>query len=252
MPVLIDVGNTSITWGKASKTRLSASGSCLYDEIPKLVKKWGENGGLDNENILISSVVPKITAYLKGLFAAFPGAKVWVAGENLPVPLRHRYRFPKKLGMDRLVVLYGARKMFRPPLLVIDFGTAITFDYMSADGVFQGGMIVPGPELSFQALLQRAAMIPSSLRLPEKSAGFLGRTTEECIRSGTLEGYGAMTDELIRRFRSRFGRNLKVILTGGFSRHLAPYIRTPHVRDPRLSLKSLLLLAREKRIVSAQ
>ena len=132
--------------------------------------------------------------------------------------------------------------MYQPPLLVIDYGTAITFDYISRGGIFEGGMIIPGPEIAFQSLIEKAALLPKKIRLPERSASFLGRSTYDCMASGILQGYGAMTEGLITRFKKRFGPRLKVIATGGFSSRLAGFTRSFDVLDPRHSIKSLRLI----------
>jgi type III pantothenate kinase len=135
--------------------------------------------------------------------------------------------------------------MYRLPMLVIDYGTAITFDYINAKGVFLGGMIIPGPETAYRALGQRAALLPKGLPLPKKSKSFLGRDTRRCMESGILEGYGAMTDELVLRFRKRYGKNLRVLATGGFAEVLRPYTKHLDIIDPKHSIKSLLALLRE-------
>ena len=147
--------------------------------------------------------------------------------------------------MDRKVNIYGAIRMYRLPLLVIDYGTAITFDYIDPKGVFRGGMIIPGPETSYRALGEKAALLPKGLSLPKKARSFLGRNTRDCMESGILEGYGAMTDELILRFRKRYGKNLRVLATGGFAGVIAPYAKHIDIVDPKHSIKSLLALWRE-------
>jgi type III pantothenate kinase len=130
-------------------------------------------------------------------------------------------------------------------MLVIDYGTAITFDYIDSKGVFQGGMIIPGPETAYRALAQRAALLPKNLSLPRKTKTFLGRNARECMESGILEGYGSMTDELIQRFRKRYGKNLRVLGTGGLAGVIRPYTKNIDILDPQHSIKSLLALWRE-------
>ena len=147
--------------------------------------------------------------------------------------------------MDRKVNAYGAIRMYSLPLLVIDYGTAITFDYIDRKGVFQGGMIIPGPETAYRALGQQAALLPKNLAFPKKAKAFLGKNAKKCMESGILEGYGAMTDELIRRFRKRYGKNLRVLATGGFAEVIRPFTRNINIFDPRHSIKSLLALWRE-------
>lgn len=239
MELLLDIGNTSITYGMVKNGRLHRTGSVLHDNIPKFINKSVLSGVNGDINIVISSVVPKITHFIKKSLKAKKHAKLWVVGENLPIKIDHKYNNINKLGKDRLVNIYGALKLYKPPLLIIDYGTATTFDYVSPKGVFEGGMIVPGPQLSFQAVIQKAALLPHKMRLPLKTRGFLGQNTYDCLTSGTLMGFGSLTDELINRFKSRYGKNLKVIITGGFSKNLRPYTHSPHIYNPTLSLKAL-------------
>ncbi len=242
MLILFDVGNTAVTYGASLRGgKLEHFGSCLYNDIPKIMRFLIKKGVKNKINIVLTSVVPKITRKIK-LFCKSHAIKIWVAGENLPVPLKHCYPKKQAPGIDRLVCLYGASKLYKAPLLLIDFGTAITFDLLSKRNFFEGGMIIPGPELSFQALTQRAALIPKNLRLPKKADAFLGRNTYDCLASGILQGYGAMTDGLIERFRARYGKNLQVIATGGFAEHLKLYSHHLKKVSPQHSLKSLWLL----------
>ncbi len=242
MLLLLDIGNTAATYGIAHKNRLIRSGSCLYSDIPKIVKKCLHSGINTELIIILSSVVPKVTSKIQSL-AKSKGALLKVVGRDLKTPVKTSYRKGQKLGSDRIVNVYGALKLFKSPVLMIDFGTAITFDYISKAGVFEGGMIIPGPEISFQALIQRAALLPKNMRLPRKASSFLGKTTYDCMTSGVLQGFGAMTDGLISRFKARYGK-LKVIATGGFASHLKPFVSGFDVVDPLHSVKSLLLLAR--------
>lgn len=244
MLALLDVGNTSISYVLYRNGRFSRVKTHLYDEIPKIIDFIDKSGGKSQKDVVLSSVVPKITAAIQKAVKRRKQLRLWIAGSNLKVPLKHKYKKINMLGMDRQISLFGAQRIYRKPLLVIDYGTAITADYVDEDGVFLGGMIIPGPELAFQALISRAARISSRSRLPRKTASFIGRDTQACMNSGILEGYGAMTDGLIQRFRSQYGRNFRVILTGGFANHLKPYIRMQEVYrlDPLLIFKSMQIL----------
>lgn len=247
MLIAFDIGNTAATYGIYKKGRLKQFGSCLYSDIPKIVKNCKESGVNNNQSIIVSSVVPQITSKIKNLISS-KKVSLMVAGENLPVPLKHRYPKNGSLGIDRIINVYGALQMYKAPALVIDFGTAVTFDYLSKKGVFEGGMIIPGPELSFQALIERAARLPKKTRLPHKTRSFLGTTTIDCLHSGILHGYGAMTDGLIERFKSKYGKGLKVVATGGFAKHLKPYTRQFEIVDPQHSVKSLYLVYKQHNI----
>ena len=238
MLLVFDIGNTAATCGLFKSGHLIKSKSLPHSEIPIFIKNCYGNGGKSKFSCLISSVVPKLTLKIKRLNSRLR-IKTWVVGENIDVPFKHKYQEIKTLGADRIINVYGALKRFKPPLLVIDFGTAITFDYVSAKGVFEGGMIVPGPELSFQALVKKAARLPKNARLPYKTSSFLGTSTYDCMKSGILEGYGAMADGLVHRFKEKFGPKLKVIATGGFACHLKPYTHAFDVLDPHLSIYAL-------------
>ena len=213
----IDIGNTAATVGFYEGGRLMDFGSIYYNDIPKYASKWSRSGKNNHIDIVISSVFPEITSKVKKSLGSKIGQKIWVVGKDIPIKINHKYNDYNSLGCDRKVNAYGATRMYRLPMLVIDYGTAITFDYIDAKGVFQGGMIIPGPETAYRALGQRAALLPKNLRLPSKARSFLGKNTRECMESGILEGYGAMTDELILRFRKRYGKRLRVLATGGFA-----------------------------------
>jgi len=204
--------------------------------------KSGKNKRLD---VIFSSVIPKMTDFLKHKLHSNKSLKIWTVEDNLPLKIRHKYINYNMLGVDRKVNIYGAIRMYRLPMLVIDYGTAVTFDYIDSKGTFQGGMIIPGPETAYRALSQRAALLPRELPLPCKTKIFLGRNTRECMESGILVGYGAMTDELIRRFRERYGKKLRTLATGGYAGVIRPYARLIDIVDPRHSVKSLLALWRD-------
>jgi len=243
----IDIGNTAATVGFYEGGRLEEFGSIYYNDIPKYVSKITSSGKENHLDIAISSVFPEITKKVKSSLGSKKGQKIWVVGKNLTIQIRHKYSNYKYLGSDRKLNIYGAVRMYRLPLLVIDYGTAITFDYIDSKGIFQGGMIIPGPETAYRALGQRAALLPKDLTLPKRAKTFLGRNARECMESGILEGYGAMTDELILRFRKRYGKNLRVLATGGLSGVIRPYTRHIDIIDPKHSIKSLLALWRDKK-----
>jgi len=240
----IDIGNTAATVGFYTAGRLVEFGSMYYDDIPKYALKLLRSGKDNHLDIVISSVFPKITKKLASSIGTSKSKRIWVIGKNIPIKIRHKYNDYNSLGCDRKVNAYGAARMYRLPMLVIDYGTAITFDYIDSKGVFQGGLIIPGPETAFRALGQRAALLPKNLRLPKKTKSFIGKNTRECMESGILEGYGAMTDELILRFRKRYGKNLRVLATGGFAEIIHPYTKNIDTVDPQHSIKSLLALWR--------
>lgn len=241
----IDIGNTAATVGFYEGGRLLDFGSIYYNDIPKYAIKCLKSGKNSHLDVVISSVFPKITRFIECKLQNKTGISLWVLDRNIKVKIKHNYSNFNELGCDRKVNSYGAIKMYRLPILMIDYGTAITFDYIDEKGVFQGGMIVPGPETAYRALSQRAALLPKNLALPKTRRSFLGRNTKECMESGILEGYGAMTDELIRRFRQRYGTKLRVLATGGFAAAIRPFSKSIDMIDPQHSVKSILALFRE-------
>ena len=163
---------------------------------------------------------------------------MWAIGKNLKVPIRHNYKQINKLGQDRLANVYGAVKIYKPPLLILDYGTALTCDYVSSKGAFEGGLIIPGPEIALSALYERTALLPK-VNFPIKQAAFIGRDPKGCMKAGILQGYGAMTDGLIERFHKRYGKRFQVVATGGLAKAIFPHTAKVDILDPLLTLKSL-------------
>lgn len=245
MLIVLDIGNTSVTYGFFEQGKLLRFGSKLFVDIPHFIQNCFKSGGGLRVDLVISSVVPKNTQKLLSIFGNKKGLRVWIAGKNLPISIKHRYS-PGQLGMDRIINVFGALRLYSPPpFLIIDYGTAITLDYVSQKGVLEGGMIIPGPQIAFQSLVEQAALLPKKARLPQAAASFLGHNTYECMKTGILHGFGALTDGLVGRFKARYGSHLKVIATGGFAQHLKPYSKTLRRIDPKLSVKSLYLLFQE-------
>lgn len=238
----IDLGNSTAAYGLFEGSRLLANGHVERNHIPffsRLIAKSGVYKPI--QKVIVSSVVPELTYKIKKSIEKKIGSRsVYVVGKDLKLRVPMRYD-ARKLGTDRLVNLYGALHFYRPPLLVIDFGTAITFDYLSKSGVFEGGLIVPGIETSFWALVERAALLPKVKELvPVK--GLVGRNTKAAMSSGLLNGFGALADGLSGRFRTRYGRNLKILVTGGFAARIAPFMTHVDYLDPLHTIRSLALI----------
>lgn len=241
----IDIGNTAAKVGFYRNGRLLDFKSIKNSTVPKYMNNIVKSGKIVRMNVIICSVVPNIAKKLTKSVLKNKRLKLWVAGANLPIQIRHKYLNYNKLGIDRKVNIYGALKMYRLPILVIGLGTAVTFDYIDSRGTFQGGLIIPGPETAYTSLLSRGALLPKGRKFPAKAKSFPGRDTVSCLEAGILEGYGAMIDGLIQRFKKRFGPKLRVLATGGFAKTIAPYATGIDIIDPKHSIKSLLALWRE-------
>lgn len=242
----LDIGNTSTSYGVYYQGRFKRIGYTQTYTVPRNIHKLMKNvGRIPVKSIIISSVVPQIASEIEKSVRKNIALKLWVVGKNLKPKIKHNYHSIKKLGNDRLVTAYGAMRLYGAPLLIFDFGTALTCDYISSKGVFEGGLIIPGPEISFKALTTRAELLPE-IPFPISAKGVMGHDTKSCLKLGVLEGYGAMTDELVNRYRRRLKKKPQVIATGGLAKVIYQHSSRIDILDPALTLKSLVLAFKDK------
>jgi len=194
-------------------------------------------GAADVDNIVICSVVPKVTGVLKKGLLRLLGRRPYIIGKDLVVPLKNLYRNPKQVGQDRLVNAYAAVMLYKAPLIVVDFGTAVTFDVISKDREYLGGMILPGLAISLDTLAERTALLPK-VKL-DKPKEFIGRDTKTSMLSGIVYGFAALTDDLARRIKDKIGRQARLIATGGNIALIAGYCKSIDKIDRDLTLKGL-------------
>jgi type III pantothenate kinase len=162
---------------------------------------------------IISSVVPQSVFNLRNLARRYLKVEPLVIGENVDLGIPVRLEKPSEAGADRLVNAIGAHAVYPGDLIVIDSGTATTFDVIAADGGFEGGVIAPGINLSMEALHAAAAKLPRvAIRRPEKT---IGRDTVGAMQAGVFWGYIALIEGLITRIREEWGRPMTVVATGG-------------------------------------
>lgn len=235
----IDIGNTSITCGMFNGARLGKRfglPTARYD-IAALKRAFGKQLP---DQIIISSVVPRISGLMERDFPAKLGIKPYILGRNLAVPIKNAYRKPKQVGQDRLVNAYAGIQLYGKPLVVIDFGTAVTFDCISRKGEYLGGMILPGMGISLEALFRRTALLPAVKLAPPRE--FIGRETKTSILSGIVYGMAALADDLSQRIKTEIGASARIIGTGGNIGLLARYCNKIDAIDPDLTLKGLQLI----------
>ncbi len=240
MLLAADIGNTNITLGVFSGAKLLKQYRILTKErayLPALKRIFSGNS---ISGAVICSVVPeKTNALAKDLFALL-GKRPAIIGRGFPVPIKNCYRKPKQVGQDRLVNAYAGITLFGAPLVVVDFGTAITFDVISRKKEYLGGMIVPGLNISLDSLAQRTALLPKvSLGDPKE---FIGKDTRSSMRSGIIYGFAALTDDLTKRIQEEIGKDAKVIGTGGNIGLIGKYCKNISCIDSSLTLKGLNLL----------
>lgn len=237
----IDVGNTSISLGLFQGVKLLKKYT-----IPTAQASYTRDlkrflGYTPVEKAVISSVVPYAGVKLRK--ALKKNTKVFMLGKDIIVPIQNLYRIKKQVGQDRLVNAFAAGKFYGSPSIIIDFGTAITFDLISRGGAYLGGLILPGIELSLKSLYEKTALLPK-VRLAETHA-IIGKDTVASMRGGILFGFGAMSDGLISEYRKILGKDTKVIATGGNAKLMSKYSKSIEKIDEDITLKGIAVIAGE-------
>ena len=224
--------------------RLSTVPTRTPDEYAVLLTQLLDLEGLDIastiDGIAVSSSVPAVTGELRQMAARwFEGVQCVVLGPGVKSGLPILYDNPKEVGADRVANAVAAYDLYGGPCVVVDLGTATTFDAISAAGEYLGGAITPGVAISLEALFQHAA----ALRRVELVAprDVIGRSTVESIQSGTLYGFAAQVDGLCRRFMAELGPST-VVATGGLSEVVAPYAEVIEHVEPWLTLHGLRIV----------
>ncbi len=191
---------------------------------------------------IISSVVPQSIFNLRNLSRRYLNVEPLVVGENVELGIAVRIDKPSEAGADRLVNAIGAHAVYPGDLLLIDSGTATTFDVVAADGGFEGGLIAPGINLSLQALHDAAAKLPRIAI--QKPARVIGKETVGAMQSGVFWGYVALIEGLVARIKAEWGKPLTVIGTGGVASLFEGATQAIDRFDPDLTLRGLLEIQR--------
>lgn len=255
MLLAIDVGNTNIVLGLFSSPegtlrhvwRLTTLRERTADELGMLVVGLCAHHRVTREDIagiVVASVVPPqtgtVVTMVRDYFGREPLTVEPASNSGMPV----LYDNPAEVGADRVVNGIAAYEEFgrsaSRPVIVVDFGTATTFDAISAHGEYLGGVICPGPQISADALFQRAARLPRiDVRKPER---VIGRTTVTSMQSGLFWGYVDMVAGLVTRMRAELGGNAVVVATGGLAVLVAPETDLIDHVDPELTLRGLRMV----------
>jgi len=247
MLLLIDIGNTSTTVGFCSNGGIHdvlrlKTGTDVRD---KEEYSYILNGIVLKHNIkrpegaVISSVVPEATSPIRNAVRKAFGIGALLVSCNIKTCLKFNIKKVESLGADRIADAVAAYRLYNGPLLVIDFGTATTFSYIDAKGHFMGGAIMPGIQLSADALVQNTARLPSvELKGPDKA---LGKDTVESMMSGIMFGHAGAVEKIVREIRKETGREFKVIITGGYANLMASHVKSDHI-NPLLTLEGLRII----------
>jgi type III pantothenate kinase len=249
MLLTIDVGNSNTVLGVfegaslLAHWRLTTRREQTADEYGILVRNLFATSGLDParvDAVALASVVPPLTPVLVELARQYLGQEALVVGPGVDTGMPILYEPPGDVGADRIVNGVAAFAAYGGPVIVVDFGTATTFDVITRRGEYAGGVICPGIGISADALFQRAARLP---RVDVRNPGrVVGRSTVESMQSGLYFGYGAMCEGLIARIRAELGEPARVVATGGLAETLAAEIPSIEAVDPVLTLTGLRLI----------
>jgi len=249
MLLAIDAGNTQTHIGAfdgaelVEHWRFGTDGAATADELAVRMAGVLELRGLGLDSIdaaIVSSVVPPLGPEYARMSEEYLDARFLAVGPGVRTGIAIRMDNPRELGADRLVNAVAAFDRFGGPCAVVDFGTAITFDAVSADGEYLGGVIGPGVRISMEALTERAAKLPK-VDLTEPGS-VIGKTTQAGMQSGIIYGFAGAIDAIARRVEAELGEGTSFIATGGGADAIVPFCETVDEVDDLLTLTGLRLI----------
>jgi type III pantothenate kinase len=252
MLLVVDVGNTQTHFGVigadgetiAEHWRFATVRESTGDELGAALANLLALRGLSFDDVdasIVSSTVPQLSEQWTVMAQRYLGHRMLVVGPAIRTGMPIRIDNPREVGADRLVNAVAAYERFHDTCVVVDFGTAITYDAVSSAGEYLGGIITPGAEISIDALYDRAAKLPK-VELAEPRS-LIGKSTVDAIRSGIVFGFAGQVEGIVRRLRAELGPSTTVIATGGLAGLLVPFIReTIDEVDDLLTLVGLRLI----------
>lgn len=254
MLLALDVGNTNITCGIFNEDqivgtfRLTTKMQRTSDEFGiTLCSLLNRNHIETNEitDVIICSVVPNIMHSLQNSIRKYFDIVPLIVEAGIKTGIKIVTPNPQQIGADRIVDAVAAYELFGGPVIVIDFGTATTYDYVDANGAFQGGVTAPGIRISAKALWEDAAKLPEiEIKKPDT---ILGKNTVHSMQSGLFYGQLGQTEYIIRRIKQEVGiENMKVVVTGGLGRIISENTGAVDVYDPDLTLKGMNLIYKKQ------
>ncbi|HEX7055848.1 MAG TPA: type III pantothenate kinase [Bacilli bacterium] len=249
MILAIDIGNTNIVLGLYEEKkllhhwRIGTNRAATVDEYGMLLRNLFQHAGIAMEQIVgvvVSSVVPPIMNTMEALCKEYLHKEPLVVGPGMKTGLNIRYENPREVGADRIVNAVAAIELYGAPIIVVDFGTATTFDYIDEKSSYLGGAIAPGIGISTEALYQRASKLPRIELV--KPASTVGRNTVASMQAGIVFGFAGQVDGIVTRMRDEFSHQAKVVATGGFAELIAAHARTIEIVNPFLTLQGLQII----------
>ena len=224
----MDIGNTNIVLGVAEKDkvlqhwRIRTEKEITADELAILVNNLFQASQVDFHDVtdmIISCVVPPLLSTIEEFAEKYFHIKPLIVGPGIKTGMPIRYDNPKEVGADRIVNAVAAYEKYKSALVIVDFGTATTFDYVSADGAYMGGAIAPGVLISCEALFQKASKLPR-VEIFARPKSVIAKDTISSMNVGIIYGYAGLVDGIVNRMKKESGEELTVVATGG----LAPII----------------------------
>ena len=250
MLLAVDVGNTDITFGVfcgstlAARFRFTVKVPRTSDEYGELLCNILEQKGykpLDITEVIIASVVPKMMYSFTSGIIKYLGCQPIIVGAGIKTGIRIDTTDPKQIGADRIVDAVGAYGQYGGPIIVVDYGTATTYDYVTKDGAFQGGVISPRIRISADALCNNTANLPEiEIKCP---GAVIARETISSMQAGLFYGTLGQTEYIIRRIKEESGiKDVRVVATGGFGNIILESSDEIDIYDADLTLKGLQLI----------
>ena len=250
MLLVVDVGNTNITLGVFDGEELNGTFR-MTTKLPRTSDEYGielrqliECQGLKNTDItdiIVASVVPDVMHSLGSAMIKYFGIKPMLVSAGIKTGIRVATENPKQVGADRIVDAVAAYQIYGGPVIVIDFGTATTYDIVGPDGTFEGAVIAPGIRTSAQALWGHAAMLPAiDIRKP---ASIMGKETVSSMQAGIVYGQIGQVEYIVKKIREESGYlDAKVVASGGLGNIIAKETDYIDYYDPQLTLKGLKMI----------
>jgi type III pantothenate kinase len=249
MLLVVDAGNTQTHLGTyrdgelVQHWRFATVRESTADELGAALRNLLALRGMHLEmldGMIVSSTVPQLRPEYTAMGLQYLDADVKMVGPGLRTGMPIRYDNPHEIGPDRLVNAVAGYDKVGGPCVVVDFGTAVTYDVVSAAGEYLGGIIFPGVEIAMEALTERAAALPKiELGTPR---ALIGKTTIDAIRAGTVYGYAGMVDSILARLRAELGEETHALATGGLAGAIVPFCESIQEVDDLLTLNGLKLI----------
>lgn len=235
----IDIGNTSVALGYFNGKKLVRIYRLATHNLSAAAKLKKIFPMHQIKTAVIASVVPRATQILKRSLIKIYRLKISEAGKDFPIPIKNGYLKPKQVGVDRLINAAAAFHQFKKDLVIIDFGTAITFDVVTQKGEYLGGVIAPGIEISLEALYRKTALLPK-IRLVH-CKNIIGRNTVESIRAGCSFGIAGLCERIVYEIKQQRRMKPLVIATGGYAQFISKYLQIIDRVEPHLMLNGIHL-----------